>query len=214
MSNSNRLVQAILAGGALLGWFALIVQLYLLLINRTAGVAESIVRYFSFYTILTNFLVSACFTISLISPLSRAGNFFLQRSTVTAIGVYITVVGLVYNFVLRSLWEPTGMQRLVDELLHTIIPLVFVAYWLLFEPKTKLKWGGVIPWLIYPLVYLMFILARGAGSGYYPYPFVDVKTLGYSQVLLNCVYLCLCFVTISLVFVVINQALIKNHKKS
>ena len=37
-------------------------------------------------------------------------------------------------------------------------------------------------WLAYPGVYLVYVLARGAVSGEYPYPFMDVKVLGYGGV--------------------------------
>lgn len=211
MNQKNNTIRAIRAAGSLMGWFALVVQLYLILVNRTTDVTETIVRYFSFYTILTNILVAVSFTVSLLSPSSRLGRFFLQKKTITAVAVYITVVGLVYNLILRSLWEPTGMQRLVDELLHTIIPVIFIVYWFLSTPKSPLKWKDAFPWLVYPLVYLLFILFRGNTSAYYPYPFVDVTKLGYSQVFLNCIYLFFCFLAISLVFITIDRLLVKKQ---
>ncbi|MFZ5976285.1 MULTISPECIES: Pr6Pr family membrane protein [unclassified Hydrotalea] len=33
-------------------------------------------------------------------------------------------------------------------------------------------------WLIYPLLYLVYILIRGSFSGFYPYPFVNVLQIG------------------------------------
>ncbi len=48
--------------GAFLGWFAVLVQFVLMIQNRQAGVGETIVRFFSFFTILTNSLVAAYFT--------------------------------------------------------------------------------------------------------------------------------------------------------
>ena len=46
-----------------------------------------------------------------------------------------------------------------------------------------LRWKDAVAWLAYPGVYLVYILARGAVSGLYPYPFVDVNVLGYAGVL-------------------------------
>ncbi|MEO7961116.1 MAG: hypothetical protein ABIR19_06205, partial [Ginsengibacter sp.] len=50
---------------SLLGWFALLSQLYLILQNRVAPVFETVIRYFSFFTILTNILVAVCATMLL-----------------------------------------------------------------------------------------------------------------------------------------------------
>ena len=207
-----RLIQVILGIGAIVGWFAIIVQLYLIIVNRVASVPETIIRYFSFYTILTNILVALCFTVSLLKPSSYWGRFFTRTTTVTAITVYISVVGLVYNLILRFLWKPEGMQWLVDELLHSVIPVLFIIYWFLFTPKTGLKWKNAFAWLAYPLVYIIFILLRGKLSGFYPYPFIDVTSLGYSQVFLNCFFLFLTFLLFSFVFIFIAKIMSKSSR--
>lgn len=203
-NKSTKVIQVLLATGALLGWFALVGQFYLILENRVASVPETILRYFSFFTILTNILVAFCFTALLIKPKSSEGRLFSPK-TLTAITVYITIVGIVYNTILRFIWEPTGMQRVVDELLHSVIPILFFLYWLLFVQKEGLKWKNVLFWLLYPLVYIVFILFRGVLSGFYPYPFIDVSTIGYIQVLLNSIGLCVAFLLVSLILVTIAK---------
>lgn len=45
-----------------LGWFALLLQLYLIILHRVSSLPETIVRFFSFFTIQTNILVALCFT--------------------------------------------------------------------------------------------------------------------------------------------------------
>ena len=171
--------------GALLAWFAVIVQYVLMIENREASVFESTVRFFSFFTILTNTLIALYFTSMWLGRHTKLGRLFQRPGVVTAITVYITVVGLVYQLLLRQIWEPQGLQRLVDELLHSVNPLYFVLYWYLYEEKSTLKWNLIPGWLIYPLVYVIYILIRGSFSGFYPYPFVNVAELGMSQVLLN-----------------------------
>jgi hypothetical protein len=205
MEQRNKVIQIMLVIGSLTGWFAVVVQFYLIIVNRVTTITETITRFFSFYTILTNILVALCLTICLFGPLSYLGRFFLRGTTVTAITVYITVVGLVYNLVLRALWKPEGIQRLVDELLHTIIPVLFIVYWFLSKRKADLQWKSAFPWLAYPLVYLGFVLIRGEISGYYPYPFLQVTSLGYDQVFLNCFFLFLGFLLISFAFIAINK---------
>ncbi|MBC7828836.1 MAG: Pr6Pr family membrane protein [Chitinophagaceae bacterium] len=208
----SRIVVLLRGIGSAVAWFAVIAQLYLIIINRVTSVPETIIRYFSFYTILTNILVALCLTISFLKPNSSWGKFFTRTATVTAIAVYIFVVGLVYNLILRFLWKPEGMQRLVDELLHSIIPVLYIVYWYIFTPKTRLKWINALTWLLYPLVYIIFILLRGEASGFYPYPFIDVNKLGYSTVFLNCFFLFLTFLFFSLLSIFIGRFISKSSQ--
>ncbi|MEP6465735.1 MAG: Pr6Pr family membrane protein, partial [Parafilimonas sp.] len=83
-----------------LGWFALVAQLFLIIQTRQVSIFETIVRYFSFFTILTNLLVTICCTILFADKKSRLNNFFSKPGTLTAIAVYIVIVGIVYNIIL------------------------------------------------------------------------------------------------------------------
>ncbi len=191
--------------GTLLGWFALGAQFYLIILNRVTSFADVIVRYFTFYTILTNLLVALCFTFLLLSPESKRGRFFSRTTVATALAVYIAVVGLTYNIVLRPLWNPQGLQMIVDELLHSVMPVLYIVYWFLFARKNQLQWKDVLPWLIFPLVYIIVILVLGSFSGYYPYPFIDVVKLGYQKVFINSACMTLAFLFFSFLFVGISK---------
>ena len=171
--------------GALLGWFAIITQLYLMMGNRVVSVPKTLLRFFAFFTIDTNIIIALCFTFIFLGSKYRLGRFFSKASTLTAITVYITIVGIVYNVILRSLWEPQGTQKLIDELLHSVIPALFIIFWLIFVPIEQLKWKNAFPWLIYPIAYMTYTIIHGAITKFYPYPFVDVNDLGYHKALLN-----------------------------
>ena len=194
-----------IAIGAILGWSAVILQLFLIIINRAATIPETVIRFFSFYTILTNILVASYFTFLWLKPNSFAGLFFLRENVAAAITLYITVVGITYNILLRQLWNPQGLQWIIDELLHSVIPVFFIIYWLLFIPKGKLEWSSILAWLIYPLVYFVCILFRGARSGFYPYPFLDALKLGYGKVALNSGILCIAFLFLGALLVAYDK---------
>ena len=174
------------AVGALLGWFALALQLYLMLVQSPAGAAMvgTVITFFSFFTILTNLLVAVVFTAVGLSQ-GRMGGFFRRPSVQAGTAAYIAIVGIIYQLLLRQLWNPQGAQWFADILLHTVMPVGYVVYWLLFAPRAGLRWKDAIAWLVYPGVYLVYVLARGAVSGVYPYPFVDVNVLGYGGVLVR-----------------------------
>lgn len=189
----------------LLGWFALAVQFYLIIQNRVASIPETIIRYFSFFTILTNIIVAVCVSMLLFGLKRNTANFFTRPKNITAFAIYITAVGAVYNTILRFLWKPAGFQQFVDELLHTFIPVLFIALWLFFIPKVKMAWISILPWLLYPFFYLIYILIRGHFSSFYPYPFIDVNQLGYYKILINSTGMLLAFLAISLLFVLMNN---------
>ncbi len=171
--------------GFCLGWFAIISQFFLMLQNRQTDVPEMIIRFFTFFTILTNILVALYFTSSAFKLKSIPFNWYSYKGTLTAITAFIFIVGLVYQLVLRKVWQPTGLQRIVDELLHTIIPLYVLIYWFFNINKNDLQIKSILKWLLYPVLYLLFVLIRGNFSGYYPYPFINVSEIGYQKTLVN-----------------------------
>src|SRR3712207_6371978 len=158
---------------AVIAWFAVIVQFILMLQNRTASVPETIVRFFSFFTILTNTIVALFFTGQVLNVRTT-----YRPGMLSAVTVYIFMVGIVYQVLLRHIWQPTGLQLIVDELLHTINPLLVILYWYLYEEKSLVQYTQIKGWLFYPLAYLVYIIVRGSFSGFYPYPFVNVKEIG------------------------------------
>lgn len=189
----------------LLGWFAVSTQLVLMIGNRKTDVGETIIRFFSFFTVLTNLLVAIFASLKLFGKNDKITSWLINYRSETAITLYIVIVGLVYNIILRSIWNPTGLQKVVDELLHTVIPLLFLGYWIAFVDKKLLVYKDILPWLIYPAVYCIFVLFRGYFSDFYPYPFIDVTVLGYAQTAINSFFLILVFIAFSLCFVVTGK---------
>jgi len=195
---------------AALTWFALIAQILLILGNRTASVAETIVRYASFFTIESNILIAIASTTLLLAPASRWSSFFAKTTTLTALTLYILVVGIVYNSVLRHLWNPQGLQRIVDEILHSLVPALFLIAWFRWQPKKLLQYGNILRWLLFPLLYCVYTLIRGRLSGHYPYPFMDAGQLGLPRVLINSGFVMIMFVAISFGLVWISNRRIRG----
>jgi hypothetical protein len=204
---------------SVVAWFALTLQLFIL-IHNTPGNGmtplQAVGRFFIFFTILSNLLVAISFTIILIKPNSITGYFFVKPYSVSAIAVYIFIVGLVYNIILRQLWQPTGLQQLADELLHVVVPVLYIVYWIFFIVKGSLKWKHCFEWLIFPIVYLIYAMFRGSIEGFYPYPFLDLNKLSYDRVLLNCAGLTIVFLVVGFLFVAVDKivALYKKANKN
>ena len=198
------------ATAALAGWVGLAIQQYLILYSRwTSGASllGGLISFFSFFTVLTNTLVVVVLSYALVKRDSGAKRFFLAPRISSAIAASIVVVSLAYNLLLRHLWSPQGFQFIADELLHDVMPLLFVVYWWRCVPKGTLRLKHIAGWVIYPLVYFGYVLLRGHMLGQYQYPFMDVDSLGYPQVFVNAGGILAGFIVIGLVIVGLDKRL-------
>jgi len=194
---------------AALGWLALFLQLYLILASRWQdgrSLLGGVDVFFSYFTVLTNILVAVVLTFAATSGDSPLRRFFLRPSIQGGVVAAIVLVCLAYNLLLRHTWNPQGLQWVADELLHDVMPILFVIYWWFCVPKGILRWSSVWPWLIYPLVYFIYILIRGRWVGSYPYPFIEVDRLGYPQTLTNALMVLVGFLLVSWVVVAVDRA--------
>jgi hypothetical protein len=203
------------AVAAVLGWAGLSIQLYLIFYSRwtlAASLLGGLLSFFSYFTVLTNTLVATVLTCEWTSRESAARRWFLQPWVSSGIAVSIAVVGLAYSLLLRHLWHPEGWQFLADELMHDVMPLLFLVYWGFCVPKGTLRVRHIGRWVIYPLVYFAYLLLRGHELAVYPYPFIDVDKLGYPQVFVNAAGLLAGFVLISLLMIGLDRWLGRRAK--
>lgn len=195
---------------SVLCWFTVVLQLVLIIINRQASIIETLIRYFTFFTILSNILVAFVFTAEWLQ--SNLLKFFAKSNTQVAVAVYIFVVGFVYNTILRFIWQPKGWDKVADELLHLVIPIVYILFWYFKFSKQTINYKSIFGWLLFPMIYIIVVMIRGYFSNYYPYPFLNVSDLGIKKVLYNSTYMTLFFVIVSSVFYKINNFKVRRMK--
>jgi hypothetical protein len=163
MDKSSRIVAAL---AALAGWAGLALQLVLIIGNL--GPALGLWRFVGFFTILTN--IGAAMVATAIALNSRRGLAGPRVRLIAATS--IITVGIVYSVALRSLWSPTGLQKVADVLLHDAAPLLWVLLWLVSQTR-RLEWREIGWALLPPALYAAYALARGAIDGWYAYWFLD-----------------------------------------
>jgi hypothetical protein len=134
-----------------------------------------------------------------------------RTGTLTAITVYIFMVGTVYQVALRHLWKPRGLQNIVDELLHSVIPVLVIIFWTLYENKKEVSYSQIPKWAIFPIAYFICILIRGSITRLYPYPFVNVNEIGLAEALINSVILLFIFLCIAVLFVFTGKSISKKQ---
>lgn len=132
-----------------------------------------------FFTILTNVLMAA--TMLTIAATGRRLSFgWMSMVTLSMI-----MVGLVYHVLLAQHMSFTGRRWWIDQALHTILPAFMLWYWLMESSRNGVRGGQPLFWLAWPAAYGVYALLRGAIGGRYPYPFLNVATLGMAQVAVN-----------------------------
>ena len=131
-----------------------------------------------FFTIISNFALAVVMTAVAsgrrVSPLVLGG-----------LTLAILLVGAVYRTLLMGLHPLSGAALVANIFLHEVSPLAMAAYWLLFVPRGRLRWRSPWWWSLFPVAYFLYVLGRGQLDHHYPYPFIDVGKLGWSQVALN-----------------------------
>lgn len=151
--------------------------------NSLPSAIWTIYRFFTVWTITAIGVISAL--ISLGRPVSSS----IQGALLLA----IVAVALVFHILLASRVSFEGLEILVNQMFHTIIPISWVLYWVFLSPKKDLRLGMVPSWLVYPLVYCLYAMTRGAFDGTYPYFFLDIGNLGIGGVAAYCAGLLLVF---------------------
>ncbi|WP_146147463.1 Pr6Pr family membrane protein [Prauserella shujinwangii] len=94
--------------------------------------------------------------------------------------LYLVTTGIVYAVLLRGVDVQT--PEFANFALHSAMPLLVAVDWLADPPRTRLRGGHVLWWLVFPLAYVAYTLVRGSVVGWYPYPFLDPAQGGYGQV--------------------------------
>jgi hypothetical protein len=194
---------------ALVAWFGVLLQLALslqLAMANGKSVGDGLVIYLGFFTVLTNLLVAISLSWPLLRPHSAPGRWLQRPGVNSAITVSIAIVGLAYHLLLRHIWNPQGLQWLADVTLHYAVPLLCLVHWWFAVPPARMAWSAPLAWAAWPLAYLAYALLRGVWLQSYPYPFIDVLSLGYPQTLLNSAGLLVVFLLLGSVLVAISRA--------
>lgn len=188
------------------GVLALQYLLILLATRDNVGPLLGTVRFFSYFTILSNLGVLLVTAQARFAP----HGVFMRPWVRGAVALYIGITGVVYVAILQSTWDPQGAWLWADIGLHYLVPVLYLGWWLASPGHGQLGWRHAVAWLAFPLAYLGWLMLRGAWLAEYPYPFVDVDALGWRQVLANAAILLGVFLALGLALVVVDRLLARR----
>jgi hypothetical protein len=146
------------------------------------AVATRVVRFFSYFTVESNILVAAM-AITLARDPLRDGRVWRVLRIESLFG--ITVTGVIYSTILRGVVDLHGAAAVTNALLHYVAPVMAVVGWLLFGPRPRITEDVLMVSLLWPALYIAWVVVFGAITDWYPYPFTDVGLHGYPTVIRN-----------------------------
>lgn len=199
-----RVLHALVALAALTG---VVMELVIALVDgpgTAPSQAERLVRLFSYFTVQSNLLVGVVSVLLVVRPARDGAVFRVARLDAL---LCIAVTGIVYQTVLRGIAELSAAGQVSDLLLHLLAPLLALVAWVLVGPRPRVDAATVWWSLAFPLAWIAYTFVRGAVVGWYPYPFLDVTTLGLGPALLNTAVVAVVFVGLAWLVRVVDARL-------
>lgn len=137
-------------------------------------------NFFGYFTIQSNLIAAVILaltaTVAFLGLRESRGLALARGCAVT----YMVIVGLVYNTLLSGLAGGAELPW-ANSILHVWMPLYLALDWVLVGDRRPLPWNRFWIVLVYPVIWLVVILIRGATDGFVPYPFLDPAS-GYGMV--------------------------------
>lgn len=185
-------------------------------------VATTVANFFSFFTILSN--VSAAVVLLLLAMRHLRRRRSLRDSAevdppalaaaLAYVSTYMIVTGVVYNLLLRGLPLQPETVGWSNEILHVWGPLFLLLDVLFGAGRRRLPWAAALGAAVFPIAWIVYTLLRAplitnptTGAPYwYPYPFLDPNTGGWSSVVVYIVVIAVGIVALAFGIVAIGRA--------
>ncbi|MGW9630615.1 Pr6Pr family membrane protein [Agromyces sp. NPDC055520] len=170
-------------------------------------------NFFSYFTVQSAFAavvtlgIAAAF--ALFAPRDPAWLGILR----TMVTIYVLVSGIVFGVIVAQ--ASTRDYRMEvpwsDTVLHFVVPALALIAWSVdsvMAVNPRVPWSTVGWVLVFPSIWLVYTLFRGADLGWYPYFFLDEAQVGGpAGVALYCLLVVVIFVALTAVLVAVNRML-------
>lgn len=143
--------------------------------------------FYVYFTNLSNFLCLGIMFAELVQTARKKENSFV--TTLPALK-FIAMLGILLTFFVFNIMLAGGRDiqmnlQVKSILFHVVLPIMYVADWVMFYEHRKTKWYYPLLSISFPIVYLLFVYVRAAILGFdsenyflYPYFFLDLDKQG------------------------------------
>lgn len=169
--------------------------------------------FYVYFTNLSNFLCLGIMFAELVQTARKKENSFVTTlpalKFVAMLGILLTF--FVFNIMLAGGRDIQMNLQVKSILFHVVLPIMYVADWVMFYEHRKTKWYYPLLSISFPIVYLLFVYARAAVLGFdsenyflYPYFFLDLDKQGIGGVAMWFGILFVAFVVVGYILFVID----------
>lgn len=135
-------------------------------------------EYFAYFSIQGTLICSVVLGVTGIRALQGLSDTKLIHIVRLSTTVYVTVISVVYNALLRGLpgdVRDAGYQWPVipNEIIHVWGPIVMVLDWLLVAGFASVRLRAAFWVVLYPIAWILFSVVRGNIDGWWAYWFLD-----------------------------------------
>ena len=182
------------------------------------------------FTNISNLLCIGVMFASLIQTAKKKENSYV---TVAPMLKFIGMLGILLTFLVFNIMlagaegrDPQANWRIGSLCFHVVLPVMYIADWLLFRERRTVKWYYPIASIGFPLAYVIFLFVQAVILKFdtsilipttstpliYPYFFVNLDKLGKSGVLMWIGILAVAFAAVGFIFLIIDKIGKKRSK--
>lgn len=147
-----------------------------------------------YFTIQSNLIVFVYFVLGLFDTICEKE---LYKKFLPGVVIYIAITFVVFAIMLQGTFEITGIRIVGNLLVHYITPILSIIYLFVFN-KNIYQVKDMLLWVIYPVVYIIFVVIYGLITKDFLYPFFDIYTNGLLSFIITFIVLLLFFLILSL----------------
>lgn len=164
---------------------------------------------FKYFTIQSNVIVIIYFSMVYSMKFDSKPVFHTLLGGVT---VYITITFIVFAALLQSVWNPQGLGLIGNILNHYAVPLMTIGFLIYFRKDYQFRYRDVRYWILYPIVYVIFLIIHGLVTQDYIYPFFEIDEIGFGNFILMFSIIMTLFLLLS--YLCTRVTLIKSENKN
>lgn len=184
--------------------------------------------FYIYFTNLSNYLCASIMIAELIQTARKKTDGYVtiapRLRVISMLGLMLTF--LVFNILLAN--DPGRAPALNYKveciLLHIVLPVMYVADWVMFYEHGRVNWKVPLQSALLPLVYLLYIFLRavllqfgsgtmdnaGAGTTVYPYFFLDPGQMGMGGVFIWVFAMAAGFIVLGYLVMIVDHLLGKR----
>ncbi|WP_157156938.1 Pr6Pr family membrane protein [Diaminobutyricimonas sp. LJ205] len=162
-------------------------------------------NFFGYFTIQSNLFFAAALVAAAVIDVRRERVGDLMLVVRASITTYLVIVGSVYATLLAPLGVGSIAPAWANVVLHMITPVYAVLDWLITADRRPIPFSRLWLLVIYPLVWIIVVLIRGATDGWVPYPFLD-SAAGYAVLGMYVVAILVAMLTVGSLVILASRA--------